>query len=61
MNEIKDLVFDVSFGFVNIVSKFCLVKCEIEGYCCEVLWDIGVYVFFVFINYIKRCLLLFVL
>lgn len=29
VNEIKGLVFYVSFGFVNIVSKFFLVKCEI--------------------------------
>lgn len=42
VNEIKGLVFYVNFDFVNIVSKFCLVKCEIEGYCYEVLWDIGI-------------------
>lgn len=56
MNEIKDSVFDVSPGFVNIVSKPCLVKCEIEGHCCEALDDTGAHVSPVFINYIKRCL-----
>lgn len=56
VNEIKGSVFDVSPGFVNIVSKPCLVKCDIEGHCCEALWETGAQVSLVHINYIKRFL-----
>lgn len=41
VNEIQGSVFYVSPGFVNIVSQPCQVKCEIEGHCCEALWDTG--------------------
>lgn len=50
VNEIKGSVFYVNPDFVNIVSKPCLVKCEIEGHCYEALWNTGTQISLVHIN-----------